>query len=329
MVTEQREVISADLIQIDRRREIVEAAIAEAEGRAELMARITEAAVKRTYAQDWVDFGGTPYLSAAGAERLRALFGISITGIDTKRYEERDKEGIYYYFVVTGIAHFRGDEFAVMGTCSARDQFFRAAYQDGKKMLLPTEEIDPTNIVKSAYSNMVARGVTQIIGLRDLTWEQLAPLGVERGKGGTATFRDRKPRAEAPAKPAAAPKVDQLDTLRARLEAIAPGDPAGQKALLLSVTAYEAGKKDGKSYKAFAGWQSVDQMVKHGRNPERTAAVALNKILEMIAHGEIAEPKASEPREGDHPGMEGARQPLASTSIADEHAQPPEDLPDD
>src|SRR3990172_1657030 len=186
------EAISAELVAIERGQQLkTQEAIAEAERRAELLARITIAAVKRTYPQDWIDFHGSPYLSSAGAERLRTLFGLSITDLETKRYEERDKEGVFWFFVVTGTAHWRGDDFAMMGTCSSRDLFFRTRYQGNDKVLLPAEEVDPTNIVKAAYSNMVANAVTRILGLRDLTWDQLKELGVERGKGGTATFKDR------------------------------------------------------------------------------------------------------------------------------------------
>jgi len=168
------EAISAELVAIERGQQLkTQEAIAEAERRAELLARITIAAVKRTYPQDWIDFQGSPYLSSAGAERLRTLFGLSITDLETKRYEERDKEGVFWFFVVTGTAHWRGDDFAMMGTCSSRDLFFRTRYQGNDKVLLPADEVDPTNIVKAAYSNMVANAVTRILGLRDLTWDQL------------------------------------------------------------------------------------------------------------------------------------------------------------
>ncbi|MGH9389233.1 MAG: hypothetical protein ACRD1Z_06415, partial [Vicinamibacteria bacterium] len=195
------ETIEAEIVAIQRGQVAeTQAAIAEAERRAELLSKITLTAVKRTYAQDWIDFrvkdsddDGKPYLSASGAERLRTVFGISITNPDVKRYEEKDKEGPFWFYVFTGIAHWRGDELAVVGTCSSRDQFYRTRYQDGKQVLLPADEIDPTNIIKAARSNMIANAVTGILGLRGLTWAQLREFGLERGKGGTATFRDRRP----------------------------------------------------------------------------------------------------------------------------------------
>lgn len=329
------ETIQAELVAIERgEQRKTQEAIAEAERRAELLAKVTIAAVKRTYPQDWIDFRsqdpddkGTPYLAAAGAERLRSLFGISITDLDVKRYEDRDKDGAYYFYVVTAIAHWRGDEVAVMGTCSSRDQFYRTRYQDGQRVLLPSEEIDPTNIVKAARSNMIANAVSGILGLRGLTWTQLAQFGVERGKGGTATFGDRKPRPEASATPAAAPKVDQLE---ARLRELSGGDEAAIGTMLLGVTVYQAytRKKDNKQVPGFGGFKSIADLRAKARDPQKVAAIALRFLEQAVKEGRIAETKSPEPREGDHPGVEGEQQPLAAMSIADEHAQPPEDLPD-
>ncbi len=100
--------------------------------------------------------------------------------------------------------------------------------------------------------------------------------------------------------------------------------------MLLGVTAYEpyTRKKDNKQISGFAGFKSMADLRTRARDPENVAAIALRNLERAVKEGRIAEVKSSEPREGDHPGVEGARQPSAPTSIADEDAQPPEGLPD-
>lgn len=285
------QVLSAEIVAISKSHELkTEEAIAEAERRAALFARLTAAAIRRTYPQDWIDFSGSPYLGAPGAERLRTLFGISIRNIETRRYEERDKEGTFWFYVVTADAEWRGDTFASMGTCSSRDQFFRTRYQDGKRITLEAAEVDPTNIVKAAYSNMVANAVTRVLGLRDLTWQQLEEYGVEKGAGGVVVYRDRKP-AETPASPAAAPpsaKASKVAALIARFEELLGPDEAAWKPYLMAATAYPAGtsKATGKAYNAFDGVKTIAELRKR-RDPERGAAIALGKIEEMVKSGDL------------------------------------------
>ncbi len=98
--------------------ERMERAIAVADLRFQFLQRVTTIALKRTLAQDWTDFSGTPYLSAAGCERIRPLFGITIDNVQRQKLEDTDKDGPYYIWLVDGIAHFHGDSLAVQGKCS-------------------------------------------------------------------------------------------------------------------------------------------------------------------------------------------------------------------
>ena len=180
----------------------VEIAVREAETRLGMLQRVMQVALKRTLPQDWVDFHGNPYLTAGGAERLRGLFAITVDNTEVKRYEDKDDRGGYFWFVVSAIAHFRDDALAVMGTCSARDQFFSTRHEGNEKILLPADQVDPTNLLKAAYSNMLTNAVTRILGIRNLTWGQLEAIGFKRGEAARVEFKPFSIRGDAPSRAA-------------------------------------------------------------------------------------------------------------------------------
>ena len=153
---------------------------------------------KLTYQQDWVDFQGKPYLASPGAERLMSRLGISM--YDLKGWEEVLPDGhkIFYY---TATFEFGRVKLTAMGTCSTKDQFFQVRYEwhttpDGKKekkkILLPVDDIDVGNVKKAAYSNLIVNGVTRVLGMRNLTWEQLEAIGFKRDKAASVKFKTKK-----------------------------------------------------------------------------------------------------------------------------------------
>src|SRR5207302_2064505 len=127
--------------------------VEEAEAHLAVINRVMTVALKRTFTQDWIDFGGKPYLTAGGAERLAGLFRIEITGLEVKRYDDRDDHGPYFYYVVSGHGHLRvrvgqreiDHSLSSIGTCSARDQFFSSRKNEaGERFTIPASEVDQT-----------------------------------------------------------------------------------------------------------------------------------------------------------------------------------------
>lgn len=298
-------------------------AVKEAEARVEFLNRVMQVSLKRTLPQDWVDMQGKPYLSAAGAERLRPLFGITIDSQDVKRYSDKDERGDYYWFVVSGVAHFRGDDIAVMGTCSARDQFFstRYEYENGqrKQTLLPAEAVDPTNILKSAYSNMIANAVTRILGIRGLTWDDLERIGFDRKKAASVKFADRKgtgqPSPAASHGPTTAPRapagstppdgtswITSLETaIRTTLNAAAPqlATLADVHHLLQSLTAFERKDDQGNVTGSFPGFPDFAAL-RRSKNAERAAQIAYAKLAARVAEQTPSPaPPPAEPSDSD------------------------------
>jgi DNA polymerase III delta prime subunit len=117
----------------------------------------------------------------------------------------------------------------VIGTCSSRDKFF----SESKGVLKPDSDIDETNIKKAAYTNMTTNAVSRLLGLRNLTWEQLKAGNINKEKLQAVDYNSSRPRVEA----------DKLKTLRAIMLEIVDGDSAKASELLYEFTTFQG--KDG------------------------------------------------------------------------------------
>lgn len=151
-----------------------------AQRRLDTVKKIISIALKITTHRDWVNQNGNPYLVHSGAEKVARLFGISLSDIKTEKLWAEDTKGRYYIYKTTGKATLPGkfDSIEALGTCSQRDPFFGKA----KGEFLETLEIDETNIMKASYSNFTVNAITHLLGLRNLTWEELKEVGIDKSK---------------------------------------------------------------------------------------------------------------------------------------------------
>jgi len=151
-----------------------------AQRRLDTVKKIINIALKITTYRDWVNQNGNPYLVHSGAEKVARLFGITLSDIKTEKIWADDTKGKYYIYKTTGKAILPGkfDSIEALGTCSQRDPFFGKA----KGEFLDTVEIDETNIMKASYSNFTVNAITHLLGLRNLTWEELKDAGIDKSK---------------------------------------------------------------------------------------------------------------------------------------------------
>lgn len=158
--------------------------IASAERRIAQIDKIITLSIRRTNENDWVDQNGKPYLTASGAEKIARLFGISWKILKSEKVMSTDEKGSFYFYQVTGVYTLGGGKDSVesVGTCSSKDQFFAKHKVNGESVLKPLSEVDETNIMKAAYSNCVANGITRLLGIRNLTWAQVQAGGVDQSK---------------------------------------------------------------------------------------------------------------------------------------------------
>jgi hypothetical protein len=161
-------------------------AVAEAaEKRIDAMIKIKRLALKMTNAHDWTDQGGKPYLQVSGSEKVARLFGISWR-IDEPTIDH--EEGGHYGYTYKGYFTLAGVTIEVIGTRSSKDPFFNK-YKDGKE--LPPSAIDKGDVKKAAYTNLLGSGITRILGLRNLTWEELQVAGINKDAVSKVDFKKK------------------------------------------------------------------------------------------------------------------------------------------
>lgn len=143
----------------------------QAEKRVDAMVKIKRAALKSTNARDWTNQNGNPYLQVSGAEKVGRIFGISWR-IDEPVKE--NLEGGHFSYTYKGYFSLAGATIEAIGTRSSKDGFFkRYSWDRGEKTELPPSEIDAGDVKKAAYTNCIGNGVTRLLGIRNLTWEDL------------------------------------------------------------------------------------------------------------------------------------------------------------
>jgi hypothetical protein len=209
--------------------------VAHAEQNVQLAKRLIQAALKMTIEADWVDQGGKPYLTHAGAEKIARRFGVCWENVRCWKEWSEDEKGRFYIYTFTGKFYLKsGDSIEAIGTCSQRDKFF--SLSNGQPR--PLSEIDETNIKKAAYSNLIVNGITHLLGLRSLSWDQLKEAGLNIDKIAKVEFK------EAPKQESEEMKRKKEEIWKMALE-LANGDEELAKNHIKLASTFKS-KKDGK-----------------------------------------------------------------------------------
>lgn len=160
------------------------------ERRNKLWEKVMAVAIKSTSTSDWIDQDGKPWLQGSGSEKVARRFGVRIFDIEQVREDLEDDRGKYYLYTTMGKVSLPGvqDIIEVIGTCSSRDKFLGTNNDESKYRKY--EDVDVGNIKKKSYTNFVGNGITRLLGLRNLTWEDLGKYGIS-SKGKTKVSYDK------------------------------------------------------------------------------------------------------------------------------------------
>jgi len=160
----------------------------QAEKRINAIKRIKEIVLKVTNSNDWVDQGGRPYLQTSGGEKVGSVFGISWEIYEPELTVEEDG---HYSYTYKGKFRLGDRKIEFSGSRGTKDPFFSKAHGES----VPISEIDRNDIKKSAQTNLIGNGITRILGIRNLTWEELEAAGIHRGKTNRVDY-DKKEMSE-------------------------------------------------------------------------------------------------------------------------------------
>jgi hypothetical protein len=224
-------------------------AVAEAaEKRIDAVQRIKGLALRVTNHQDWTDQGGKPYLQVSGSEKVARLFGISWRLNEPMREDHEDGHFTYTFkgYFTMGTA-----EIEVIGTRSSSDPFF------SKKGTVPPSEIDRNDVKKGAMTNCIGNGITRLLGIRNLTWEEVRSGGVQQDKVGKVEYKNSKPSSQPAPPPQLSDKYEVMEgptgTYQAKPEGKGPGKlcldlPDGEVEFKFWDQKYVAGIEQGNRY---------------------------------------------------------------------------------
>lgn len=190
-----------------------------AEKRIGAVLKIKSMALRLTNFHDWTDMGGKPYLQVSGAEKIARLFGISwrFTG-DIAR---KDEEGGHFSFEVPMEFIMSGISVEFRGSRSSKDPFFSKKRGEA----IPPSEIDRTDVMKAAITNTIGNGITRLLGIRNLTWDDLKDAKVEIDKIGRVDYR----KASGAASSQAPPQEQNGHSTNGKPEIKDPASPATDK----------------------------------------------------------------------------------------------------
>lgn len=200
-----------------------------AEKRVEAINRIKRVALRVTNRNDWLDQNGRPYLQVSGAEKVARLFGISWR--INEPVLETEPDG-HFGYIYTGEFSMGTASIEAVGSRSSKDPFFC----ERKGRTLRPDEIDRQDVRKSAYTNCVGNGVTRLLGIRNLTWEEVEEFaGFRRGEAAQVEYRKAEMSDEA--------KSQRAEIGRMILE-MAGGDKDVAREMLYGLTSFTT--RDGK-----------------------------------------------------------------------------------
>lgn len=167
--------------------------------RIELRATMIRQALKALKSHDIIDFGGKPYIEGEGAARIMSVvrgFKVGETKFEIEHISP-------HYFVECSVPiEFMGSTTVAIGDCSTQDSFFCGKEGKEGRFAKYKEQTGSDTIAarlllgdakKKARENAISRGVSELLGLKGLTWEDLKELGFERaGAGARVEFKEQK-----------------------------------------------------------------------------------------------------------------------------------------
>lgn len=149
-----------------------------AEARVEAVKRIKKAALAVTTTNDWMDQHGKPYLQASGSKKVGRLFGVSWQLEPAERTDEPDG-GVSFTF--EGLFSLGTATITAIGARSSKDEFFSRQ-----------KSLDLNDVKKAAYTNCIGNGVTSILGITGLTWDDLKEAGISAKDTARVEYKDDK-----------------------------------------------------------------------------------------------------------------------------------------
>jgi hypothetical protein len=235
-----------------------------AERRIDAVIKIKQMALKVTNAGDWNDQGGRPYLQVSGSEKVANLFNISWRLDEPSVDTESDG---HFTYTMRGIFSIPGRSISAEGSRSSKDPFFKKyEWIKGEKVEKPISAIDRRDVRMAALTNLLGNGITRLLGIRNLSYEDLEKYaGIKKEAIAAIDYKGKgkdKPPLQEPGKKKPDPPAESKTDTAAQTVTVKIKD----------VQSKAGKKKDGTGYTIYTIFDSSD--VKYGTFSDTFADLA-------------------------------------------------------
>lgn len=173
----------------------------------EVLKQLKTISLEQTNYRDWVRRGSKYSMTSTGAEKIRAIWGITINIPKYPKGHKLEGQAMYpekimipndpnnnYQYLMKGTATSKvfGTIEDAEGSCSSKDAFFSVKRTAGGKITIPLIDIDEMFIRKAAISNFIVNAVTRLCGLRSVTPEELTAAGIDATKVDDISYDSRE-----------------------------------------------------------------------------------------------------------------------------------------
>jgi len=204
--------------------------------------------LRLTNESDWSYQGEGLYLAETGAQKLGIAWGVDMTPEKIEREDFEDASGRYYVYTVYGTAFSRrlGRLVREIGTCSSRDDFFgriTVRAEDGtfSKEWKALDKVDVTDVKKKAMTNFMGRSIKRLLGLGNVTEEELLAAKLDPKKIEKVEYKKGKKTDEANVSPELKKVRGEIDSIATFLSA---GDADAKAGYIRAASYFKSGEKE-------------------------------------------------------------------------------------
>lgn len=160
--------------------------VAEAETRAMVLKMVLPKLVKVCHARNILNMGGNPYIDNDGCQKIARIVGITYSRPEiTSHFEDDPDTGKRVYVVdVVGEASAFGQTIIDVGGATSDDKFFA----NRKESFQETRQ----EVRKKALANWQGRCVRALLGLKEMSWDELEDVGFKRDGAGSVDYRNER-----------------------------------------------------------------------------------------------------------------------------------------
>lgn len=132
--------------------------------------------------KDFLNLGGKPYLTEAGAMKFAGIYGVSFKNIRVTQSNYEDEVGPVVAFQAEVTAVFQNRQDTEIGMAASSEDFFkRKVLGKEETQRVPLSEIKVADVMKKAITNAKGRATRKILGL-SFTWEEVKANFARAGK---------------------------------------------------------------------------------------------------------------------------------------------------